>query len=125
ILEFDHCTFTDLAAVKARCQQLGVAAAIYSTHSNSPPDDVRFRVVMPLAQLRTPPKWRGRDFARISAALGGGLNDPQAVAESRMHYRPAAQPGAAVFAEVLEGDASTPTPCPRSRRRPSARRARR
>jgi hypothetical protein len=111
VLDLDHATFDELADVRDRLAAYGLAAAIYSSYGNAPPDDVRFRVVIPLAAPRTPLKW-ARDWPRINAALAGGRNDPRTKDTSHFYYLPAAPPGVAVFAELLDGGALDPDRLP-------------
>jgi hypothetical protein len=104
VADRDHCTWDDLADLKAHLRELGVAAIIASSYSNQPPDDVRFRVIVPLAAPIPADQAAGR-WLQLNEYLFLGKNDPQTKDWSRFFYRTSAPPDVAVFAEVLEGHA--------------------
>jgi hypothetical protein len=109
--DFDHTTFDFLAELKAHLSELGVAAIIHSSYSNAPPDDVRFRVIVPLTTPIPADQAAGR-WRQINDYLFLGKNDPQTKDWSRFFYPASAPPGVAVFAEVLEGEAFDPVTLP-------------
>lgn len=92
----------DLDVVVRSLDALGLSAVIHSTHSNAPPDDVRFRVVVPLAHPVPRDQW-GDVWQRVNATVFGGQNDAQTRDPSRMYYLPTAPPDAPVFTRVLHG----------------------
>jgi hypothetical protein len=112
--DFDHTTFEDLAEVKARLVELGLAAVIHSTFSNAPPDDVRFRVVVPFSAPVAAEEW-GTVWDQVDHHLFRRRADPSTKDASHIYYLPSAPPDApdeAVFVEVLEGAALDPTTLP-------------
>jgi P4 family phage/plasmid primase-like protien len=111
VVDIDHAQFDDLAEIKARLGELGLAAAIYSTFSNDPPDAVRFRVAVPFTAPVPTAQW-GDVWFRANQHLFGGRGDTQAKDAARFYYLPSAPPDVAVFAEVLQGDALDPATLP-------------
>jgi hypothetical protein len=105
--DFDGCAWEELAAVKARLSELGLAALVYSSYNNAPPDDVRFRIIVPFTRPVPRDAWPDL-WLRINQHLFGGRNDPATKDCSRFYYPPSAPPDVAVFAEVLEGGALDP-----------------
>lgn len=108
--DVDHATLDDYGAIKQRVTELDLAFLIYSTYSNNPPDDVRFRIVVPfLKPLQTdgsaaegPALWR-RVWQAATAHVLLGQNDPNTKDLSRFFYLPSTPPGYLVLAEHHDG----------------------
>jgi hypothetical protein len=109
--DVDHATDLDYHAIRERLSTLHVAFTIYSTFQNCPPDDFRFRIVIPfLAPVRSDEGtgallglWRSI-WQRATDHLLLGRNDPNTKDLSRFFFLPAAPPEVAVFAESHAGE---------------------
>jgi hypothetical protein len=118
--DFDHCTRADREALETGLDRLGLAYVIYSTYRNTP-EDVRFRVVLPLVKPVPAQQWPDT-WQRINHHLFLEQNDPQTKDVSRMFYHPACPPGAPHFAASHEGGALVwdgLPPAPRAAAQPS------
>src|SRR5919198_417839 len=109
----DHQTANDIEEIRARLRQLGLAHIVHSTYSHRPPDDCRFRVVVPFAR----PLERADDrtqavflsqwaavWRRATNYVLLGENDEQTKDLSRFFFLAAAPSDAEAFAWAGDGE---------------------
>jgi hypothetical protein len=109
--DLDHSTMDQLNATTERVAARGLGAIFHTTFRNAPPDDVRFRVVIPFTTPVPADRWPDV-WARMNQYLFGGLADAQTKDPSRFFYLPAARPGAPVFTRVIRGAPLDPDTLP-------------
>lgn len=105
--DIDHADFDDYTAIRGHLSELGLEHVIHSTFNNASPDDLRFRIVIPLTRPIPRDDWL--DFWRRACVhVFRERNDAQAKDPARFYYTPAAPADTLVIAEHHEGLALDP-----------------
>lgn len=124
-VDLDHHTDDELDDVVKRLQGEGLAFWYWETHTQSPPEDCRARIVLPFTEpfeLSSVQQWRGSVWPALVKCLGVRA-DPACCEPSRLYYLPAkdsaslerqafAQRGAALDVKAWAGNASKSFPRP-------------
>ena len=90
VADVDHVGLDDVVTLRDHVRDLGLAGAIYSTHSSTETAP-RIRVVVPLAEPVPAETWP-RLWPTLNERLFLGLADRAASDASRFYYLPAAPP---------------------------------
>ena len=101
--DLDHVEFDDVVQVREHVREMGLAGALYSTHSSTELAP-RVRVVVPFTEPVPAELWP-RLWPALTERLFLGLSDRAASDASRMYYLPAAPDDVAVLAERWAGAA--------------------
>jgi hypothetical protein len=103
VADVDHAGLDDIGELVEHVRGLGLAAAMYSTHSHSSVEP-RVRLVIPFADPVPAELWP-RLWPSLNATIFLGLADRAASDASRMYYLPSTPGGETLMADSWEGAA--------------------